>query len=751
MSKIFPVDNDNLGETAAAPENQEIDRKEEPTKLAKTDEKEITEIDDLLDRHHRHANIATPKKSIKQRPIPANPPGLHKNVTNIIGDDDVLEKVKGKLLEGEEIMDSFNVFMPEGMMPMWKVYFLCFITCGLALFYFAYRAFLRFLYNHKWLYPTSVGFSRGVMIVTSYGRLLVWNVDAIQKKEADMVSYNWKNPQHPKNYLKACVDFIKVVTLNYKLINMRETCAPPMSYKTSTFFGSYHVGELRQLSVLSTATAPCFRMCCCCPYFTSSIALCFTGATTEDIGSGYGDLSVGIEPVWYWSNYLNELLRGLSGDGGSNDTGLLDKPKTPHTIFIDMSTSHHDTVHQDDCAKVVEELSDIAKQVLAHNKVIKPVFSGECTTQEDIFVPDTNASIVHTGGKVTIPAPYFPLLPGESILTVHGQMYRAKFIDWIMTLFTFGLWYVFFIRPKRYNRTAFLVTTHRIAEIIISQREGCVPSHGANYSFAARSFFPRSIQQHGFVTRSRNRVSGGVVTDFGPISLTFDLMGREDAFDDFQHFFKVFNNNDKYPVYNVKKPELEVNLSGVEAGIISLQKGEFVIGRFQGDNNWRPLWPCETCCNADVTPCYPWIPWLLCLTLRPRRQVSSIVITNRCVYFLSAITNYTCNCCALRDAFNMAYAPLKDFVGVATHVDSVGAEWCARRMWQWVCCCDAARELYPINMHTYFTDASFSSGVHIAIHGGPVAFRPTEEMDAFDMVVARAQKAIFDDDTIENA
>merc|ERR1712100_341385 len=118
----------------------------------------------------------------------------------------------------------------------------------------------------------------------------------------------------------------------------------------------------------------------------------------------------------------------------------------------------------------------------------------------------------------------------------------------------------------------------------------------------------------------------------------------------------------------MEQPPNAIHLNGVENKVIRLEKGEFVIGRTQGDNNWRPLPVCSAVCQVGrcPRPCYPWLPWLLCCSLRPKRQVSSIIVTNRCVYFMSAITNYTCTYFADDKSFSITYAPLEDFVGIST-------------------------------------------------------------------------------------
>jgi len=475
--------------------------------------------------------------------------------------------------------------------------------------------------------------------------------------------------------------------------------------------------------------------------------MCFTGATNDDIAINFPDLNVGIRAVRSWQNTINEMLNG-SGDevGAEKPTWFSQKP---HMIYIDIATNKRDKVHESAGAEIVEELSELTTQILAHNNLIGPIFKGE-PVDDGIVVEDKYAEIVKPGGDVSIPASYFPMLRDEQILQVHGQIFRAKFIEWIITFLTLGFYYFWSIRPKRYNRTAFIITTHRISEIIINHRSGQVPSHGSNYTFGCRNFFPRSIHQHGFITRSKNRVSGGVLTDFGPISLTFDMFGRRDVFEKFLNFFSFFQlNNKKSHCYPMEQPPSAINLTGVENKVIRLEKGEFVIGRTQGDNNWRPLPVCSTVCQVGrcPRPCYPWLPWILCCSLRPKRQVSSIIVTNRCVYFMSAITNYTCTYFADDKSFSIAYAPLEDFVGISTKFDIKGKEWCARRMWQWVCCCNFIRNCFPISKQEFIIEGSVSTGAHIHVKGGPRAFNEKDSkrdaMNEFDMAVARAQAAIF--------
>jgi len=190
-----------------------------------------------------------------------------------------------------------------------------------------------------------------------------------------------------------------------------------------------------------------------------------------------------------------------------------------------------------------------------------------------------------------------------------------------------------------------------------------------------------------------------------------------------------------------------VDVTGLEKTIIHLQEGEYVIGRYQGENVWRPFPGCEMLCNTKncCYPLYPFLPWLLTCSLRPKRNVASIVLTNKSVYFLSSVTNYTCTYCSLSDNFNMAYAPLSDFLGVSTQIDTFGKEWCARRIWQLICCCDAVKAILPTYIQDYSTEATVSTGVYLSIDGhaiGPT--RPRKEMDELDMIVAQAQKAIWD-------
>lgn len=696
---------------------------------------------------HRSAKVATPSRKEHQRDIPHNPAGLHKNVAEMVGGgdgEDLLVKVNEKLLPGEELMDSFNVFFEEGMMPFNVVLFYICISFGLAIFYFAYRMFLRMCYRFGIIHPQKISFKRGIMVVTSYGRLLMWHAEAEQKKSPNMVNYDWCNWYNPKNFLKLAIDAIRIVTFNYKLIGLHNTCAPPMKYTTSTFFGVYHLRDLRQLSVVSESQAPCCGLCCCCPNFSSSICLCFTGACDDDVNN-IESISPGIRAEKSWANYINDILHG-NESGTSSDGPLI--AKRTHMVYIDLETNRYDKVHEKSAREIVEELSELAGQILAHNNQIIPLFKGEGVERDDIIISDAHKPIVHNDGKVTLPSALFPLFPHETVLAVHGQIFRPKFYQWVLAFLTLGLYYIFYLRPKRYLRTAFVTTTHRIAEFIINQREGCVPEHGSNYVFAQRSFFPRRVEQHGFISRSRNRISVGLMTDFGALSINFDSFGRADTFQNVLTFYELFSKNENYPIYSsIPRPVNTVEITGIERTIIHLQEGEYVIGRYQGENVWRPFPGCEMICNTKACcyPLYPFLPWLLTCSLRPKRNVASIVLTNKSVYFLSAVTNYTCTYCSLSNNFNMAYAPLADFLGVSTQIDTFGKEWCARRIWQLICCCDVVRAIFPTYSQEYSTEATVSTGVYLSINGraiGPT--RPREEMDQLDMIVAQAQKAIWD-------
>ena len=188
----------------------------------------------------RNCKIASPQKSEKKA-FADHPDGFHANVEKIINghnesNKDTESLINKKLLPGEEIMESFNVMLPDGMWPQWQIILICIITCGLALFYFLYKAFLRMLYRNKLITPKSVGFKRAVMIVTSLGRVMLWEVEAVQQKASNMVNYQTSvDPLSLfQSGLKAFIDCFKAITMNYSLIGLTNTCAPPMTYKVST-------------------------------------------------------------------------------------------------------------------------------------------------------------------------------------------------------------------------------------------------------------------------------------------------------------------------------------------------------------------------------------------------------------------------------------------------------------------------------------------------------------------------------------
>ena len=87
------------------------------------------------------------------------PAGLTNNVTELAETAD--GAVKRILLQGEHIICQFDCYFPGGMLPTWKIIYLCTITFGLYGFVLLYRAMMRACYSCRCLTPALIEFNRG--------------------------------------------------------------------------------------------------------------------------------------------------------------------------------------------------------------------------------------------------------------------------------------------------------------------------------------------------------------------------------------------------------------------------------------------------------------------------------------------------------------------------------------------------------------------------------------------------------------
>ena len=163
-----------------------------------------------------------------------------------------------------------------------------------------------------------------------------------------------------------------------------DTCAPPITYDVTTLFAVYHLRDLRQLSLLSQASAPC-GICCCCPYFTCQVAMCFTGSTESDLTGDFSDMGAGIRTVDDWTSTVNDLLNGASEENDASDGGNLTSKKAS-VIYVEIETIDQNV-----------KMGDISPPIMPDSD-----FNMSMTTNTTIS-PQDNTNVAAITNTITIP------------------------------------------------------------------------------------------------------------------------------------------------------------------------------------------------------------------------------------------------------------------------------------------------------------------------------------------------------------
>lgn len=109
--------------------------------------------------------------------------------------------------------------------------------------------------------------------------------------------------------------------------------------------------------------------------------------------------------------------------------------------------------------------------------------------------PDlTNFTLVDEDGNVTVPSKWIALTPGESIVSAVGQYYKPTCCEIVLSVATLGLYYLRFVRSKLFERSAVILTTHRVVEVLLFQARGKVPAELGSVDVVVRSYFPKQVQ-----------------------------------------------------------------------------------------------------------------------------------------------------------------------------------------------------------------------------------------------------------------
>jgi hypothetical protein len=118
--------------------------------------------------------------------------------------------------------------------------------------------------------------------------------------------------------------------------------------------------------------------------------------------------------------------------------------------------------------------------------------------------------------KVTVPLKWMPLMADEKVIAGVGQSYIISSLEIFLSICTFGCYFLFVLRRKMLMRSALILTTKRIVEIVIFQRKGRFPVSFGNVDVTVRSLFPGEIKS-GFIRGFGERIIAGIQTGRGTL------------------------------------------------------------------------------------------------------------------------------------------------------------------------------------------------------------------------------------------
>ena len=364
--------------------------------------------------------------------------GLSENVAQLIeSPEQMMARV---LMPGELVRSEFECYFPSKFVPRWKIIMLLTITCGLYGFVLLFRAIERWCYKAKCCTPRIVSFTRGKLAITSKGRIICWNEYVSQVKEKGKDS----------NCIAKCL--------------CPELSRPPLTYTTEMKTAVFSATKIRQISEIYTSSALC---CCCCVDYDCMVEVSFENFRPSK------DNFVTVRSKWDFYGMIQSILNtGLSAIEGSMGVSS----NNANVLYIVSGTQ--DVVHNGDIHSVVEELTHLYCNIIQAlpTKALPDVFvsqGGDVESAQPAVVDKLKGvTIVADDLKVTIPAQWLSILPGEQVICSYGEMFQMRSVEWLATLLSLGLLYCIDYRNRKYLRYGVVLTTKRIIVLDIFQRSG---------------------------------------------------------------------------------------------------------------------------------------------------------------------------------------------------------------------------------------------------------------------------------------
>lgn len=437
---------------------------------------------------------------------------------------DVINRV---LLKDETVVGQFDVFFPEDRFSPKTQFYLTVFSLGLwqVILFFVYLVrLLRHALCACKECADSVYFRRGKLIVTSRGRIVCWETTLRQSN--------------------SCLD--------------RKTYHHVTS-KTQIF----HVDDVAQTSLSYSDRQRCLN--CCCHDYSTGIDVSFYRYNTEGTWPRSPFLATS-SPNHYISTVMSATLQKFE----ATRTWLMSAPEK-QCVTVRITSNPDDHIYDGEYA--LEPLEDLTRfhqylnDVLTNSRMEyyfskanntsatsrgfeypnpgtveanPPVFlsikaatdldqlrkfgdeSGTAVTHgvKEIHPDMSNFSLVDEDGNVTVPKKWVPLSPGEEIVCAVGFGYAMTSFDYFLSTVTLGWYYFRCLRAHVIRRSAYILTTHRIVELLLVQKKGKVPAELGSMDMFVRSYFPKEVLSGSILSRQGGLFcTSSLLTSHGTISL----------------------------------------------------------------------------------------------------------------------------------------------------------------------------------------------------------------------------------------
>lgn len=228
------------------------------------------------------------------------------------------------------------------------------------------------------------------------------------------------------------------------------------------------------------------------------------------------DGEYGIEPLEDACKFQQHFMSVLSNCKQMHSNGMF-SPTKNQPVFLSPKEMMHEDIH----VKLGQDTTGVLPGV------------------KEFYEELSNFSLVDDMGQVTIPRKWVPLAPNEDIVAAVGQYLHPHFLEvlWAMVSlqWVWGKWALWgergsLIGSLLYHRKtvigrgrerhAFILTTHRVIEIILRQRKGKVPPELGSMDICVTSYFPKNALSGYMYSSDGYRIQSALLTSHGSLSLT---------------------------------------------------------------------------------------------------------------------------------------------------------------------------------------------------------------------------------------